>query len=103
MTTFYGVGYEKITVSTTVVALDSDQVAVATRAVFVVEAADDKHFRFRYDGTDPDASTGTPVADGQSFVLAGRENLENFRAIRADDTDVTLHVSYESPRAADIP
>ena len=93
----YGNDYEKITVSTSVVSLDADKVAVATRALFVVEASSSKHLRLRYDGgDDPTSSTGSPWADGQSLILGGRKNLENFRAIRADDEDVTLHVHYET-------
>lgn len=103
MTTFYGVDYEKITVSTAVKSLDAEKVAAATQAVLVVEAATGKHLRMRYDGQAPDANTGTPYTDGQSFTLSGRENLEHFRAIRAEDTDITLHVNYESPKPADIP
>lgn len=92
----YGNDYEKITVSTSVVSLDTDKVAEASRAMLCVEASSSKHLRLRYDGEDPTAATGSRWADGQTLILGGQENLENFRAIRADDEDVTLHVHYES-------
>ncbi len=102
-TTFYGIDYEKITVSTVAKTLDADKVAAAFRAVFIIEAASGKHLRMRYDGTAPTSTSGSTWADGQSFTLEGRDNLTNFSAIRSDDTDVTLHVHYESPNPADIP
>ena len=101
MTTFYGIDYEKITVSDTAVALNSAKVENATRAVFVVEGSLEKYIRVRYDGTSPTASNGLPFTNQQSFAIEGIENLQNFSAIRANDEDVTLHVSYESYNVGD--
>lgn len=94
--TTYGTDYEKITVSTSVVQLDTTMVAAASRVMLCIEAGSSKHLRLRYDGEDPTAALGSRWADGQSLIIGGRENLERLRFIRADDEDVTLHAHYEN-------
>jgi len=99
----YGTDYEKLTVSTSVVSLDADKVAVASKAVIFVESSTSKYARFLYCAQDPTTANGNPVTNGQSFDVEGLENLQNFRAIRANDEDVTFHVNYESFNPDDAP
>ena len=97
------IAYEAITVTqTTAVGFTAATFTKkAKRAVCVVEGTAGKGIRFRTDGTDPDASTGTLIYPGvaaygsvSQFIIEGIKDISRFKAIRDSDTDCTLHVHY---------
>ncbi|TAJ97158.1 MAG: hypothetical protein EPO41_03970 [Reyranella sp.] len=79
-------GYEKITGLSAAKPLT---VPSGARAALVVPEGG--AVRFRDDGTDPDASTGFPIAEDQPFEFSG--NLRSVKLIQKSST-VTLHVYY---------
>jgi len=89
--------FETITVSTTAVGLTGAKVqpsdAAPAKAAYMTVAGAD--IRYRYDGTDPTASVGHLLKDGNAIRLAGVNNLRNFNAIRDAAVDATLTVTFE--------
>lgn len=79
-------GFQKLTVSSTAVAL-----TVPTGATWCVVKVETDAVRWRDDGTNPVAATGMPQAVGDTFVYSGP--LAALKFIR-QTTDATLSVSY---------
>lgn len=84
------VGYEKLPVSSTSVAL-ADITEGATIAVVYVEGADVRWLQMG-ETEEPSATDGIPLNDGQNATF--NCNLADLRFIRQDATDATLHVAY---------
>ncbi len=63
----------------------------AVRAVLTLEAG---QVRYRYDGTDPTATTGHLLEIGDVLMLEGAGNIGRFRAIRTGVSG-TLRVTFE--------
>ena len=51
--------------------------------------------RYRYDGSDPTATVGHLLWNGDSILIEGSTNVRNFRAIRAGDVSGSLSVTFE--------
>lgn len=90
--------FEKITVSTVVKQIDATKLKVnqsggkfkrAVRAFLTVET---NTIRIRFDGTDPDSSTGHSLVSGDSIVIEGEQNVSKLRMIRAS-ADATVQVT----------
>ncbi len=82
-------GWETLTVSTTALQItealrDNDRVFIAVESQAV---------RIRIDGGIPTATVGIEVNPRDTIELEGKEEVENFRAIRKDGSDSTLRVS----------
>jgi hypothetical protein len=84
------VGFQKLTVSSTVIGLTVP--AGTVRAMIAVES---QAIRFRDDGT-PTASDGYPLAAGATIELYG-ESITGFKAIR-QSSDATLQILYYGSR-----
>lgn len=82
-------GYEKLSVSTTVLKLTVP--AGSVRAEFAVET---NGIRYRIDGVHPTSTDGMPVLKDTTFELYGNLALRAFRVIRSDGNDATVHVNY---------
>jgi hypothetical protein len=64
----------------------------AQAALLSLEGGD---IRFRIDGlSPPTSSTGHTMVSGDSFLLIGAQAVNQFRAIRAGDTDGILTATY---------
>lgn len=52
--------------------------------------------RWRFDGTDPDATTGHMLGDGDTLILSSYSQIEKFRAYRdtGEVADAKISVSY---------
>jgi hypothetical protein len=91
--------FEKIAVAGTAVGIDSAKLKVnqaggafkrAVRAFITVES---NSIRMRFDGTDPDSSTGHLIASGDYFTLDGEQNVAALKMIQgagAATVQVTL-------------
>jgi len=93
---------QELTVSTSVVSFDSNIFAKtgetpAQRAVVSVDYGEGAiRFWYHPDSAEPPSSTsGHEALPGQTFVLEGADNIKNFRAIRRDDVDAKLTVTFE--------
>ena len=83
------VGFEKLTVSDSALALAS----VPSTAKCFVGVLEDAAVRMRGDGTDPDGSTGVLVGAGEVVVLSESE-FANAKFIRDTSTDGVLQGNY---------
>jgi len=64
----------------------------AQAALLSLEGGD---IRFRIDGVSPPTSTsGHYMVSGDTFLLIGAQAINQFRAIKAGDTDGTLTATY---------
>ena len=64
----------------------------AQAALLSLEGGD---IRFRIDGVSPPTTTsGHYMVSGDTFLLVGAQALNQFRAIKAGDTDGTLTATY---------
>lgn len=82
---------ETLTVSNAAVALAAIPADANLAEVHVWDA----DIALTIDGaTAPSATVGFRQANGQSFTLEGREELENFQAIRLTTTDARIYVEY---------
>ena len=92
--------YEVVTVGAAVVGLSANKIKPLTgdyarmsaRAALV--SSEDGDLRFRIDGGQPGASDGHYLVSGDTLVLTGTQALQQFLAIRAGTTNVTLRVTY---------
>jgi len=91
--------FETITVSSTAIGFTATKIKpttgdfkgmTAVEAFFTVETA---QIRFRCDGTDPTSSVGHLLSSGDSVTIRGKNNVNNFKAIRVS-SDATIQVSY---------
>ena len=82
-------GYQQLTVSTSVVTLTVPAGARVAKMRLEVAA---NRLRWRDDGQSPSAGTGFLVDSGVPFDYEG--DLKNFRAIRADAADAILDISF---------
>ena len=91
--------FEKITVSTTAVGPDAAKLVInqtgghfkrAVRAFLTVET---NTIRIRFDGTNPDSSTGHALAAGDFMTVDGEQNVSRIKMIRAS-ADATVQVTY---------
>ena len=83
------VGFEKLTVSDSALALAS----VPSTAKCFVGVLEDAAVRMRGDGTDPDGSTGVLVGAGEVVGLSESE-FANAKFIRDTSTDGVLQGNY---------
>jgi hypothetical protein len=94
--------FEKIAVSTTAVGIASTKTLVNevggihNRAVKVFITVEDNDVRARWDGTDPDSSTGHLLTVGSSLVLSGAVNIRKLRFIRATADAVVQVTIYKN-------
>ncbi len=63
----------------------------AQAALLSLEGGD---VRFRLDGGLPTSDNGHYLGSGDTLCLSGTQTLQQFRAIRAGESNVTLRVSY---------
>jgi hypothetical protein len=92
--------YETVTVGATVAGLTPTKITPVTgpyarmsaRAALV--SSENGDLRFRIDGGQPSADNGHYLVSGDTLVLTGTQPLQQFQAIRAGDTNVTLRVTY---------
>lgn len=92
-------GFEKIAVSTTVKQITATNLAVnevgglvkrACKAFLTVET---NSIRVRWDGTNPDSTTGHLLTSGSSLTIIGESNVSRLRMIRAS-ADADVHVTF---------
>lgn len=50
--------------------------------------------RYRIDGTDPDAATGTLLNPGDTVDIIGVNDIKRFKAIRTGATSAAIKVTY---------
>jgi hypothetical protein len=92
--------YEEITVGVTAVGCSQDKITPTTgpyarlsaRAALV--SSENGDTRFRIDSGLPSLSSGHYLTSGDTLVLTGTQAIQQFRAIRAGDTDAVLRVTY---------
>lgn len=87
--------FETITVSTSAVSLTSADVQGAVAAEITVENGP---IRFRTDGSDPTASVGHLLSDGDVLFLDNISDMTALSMIRDASTDGDITVSYFSNR-----
>lgn len=96
------IGFEQLSVSSSVVTLtasvyrtqigsgENKDRQTARRALITVAG---NSVRVRFDGTDPDASTGHLFVAGDTLELTEQVQIQNFKVIRAS-ADATIAVTY---------
>ena len=92
--------FEQVTVSSVAIGFTAAKILPTSgdfinrpcRAVFC--RAMDADMRYRVDGTDPTATVGMPLKDGETLTLRDVSEIKDFKAIRKDSTDVELNVFY---------
>ena len=92
--------YEVVTVGTAVIGLSLSKIKPASgpyarmsaRAAMI--SSENGDLRFRIDGGQPTANEGHYLVDGDTLVLSGTQALQQFKAIRAGDTNSTLRVTF---------
>jgi|SRR5581483_7457631 len=90
-------GYETLTVSTTALGPTSSVYAPSgqTPASVALIAVSAQGVNLRYDGGDPTATIGIPLAAGATFLVLGVANVAQIRLIRNGGADATVHLTYE--------
>lgn len=93
--------FETITVSSTAIGLTSSLLVVPElnglkkRAVRVFFTVESNSIRLRFDGSDPTASVGHLLIDGDHYTIEGEQNLEKLRFIRVgSDATVQATIFY---------
>lgn len=93
--------FETKTISTAALGVTSSLVSINQAGGFVKRAqkafvtVETNSIRVRYDGTDPDASTGHLFTAGSSFTVTGETNISRLRMIRASaDAAVMITIYY---------
>lgn len=90
--------FEKISVSASAVGIDATKLVInqeggrfkrAVRAFCTVES---NSVRIRFDGSDPNSSTGHLIAASDYFVVDGEQNVANLKMIRGSG-DATVQVT----------
>jgi hypothetical protein len=92
--------YEELTVGASAVGLSSLKInpisgpyaRMSARAALL--SSEDGDIRFRIDSGLPTASSGHYLTSGDTLVLTGTQAIQQFRAIRAADTNAMLRVTY---------
>jgi len=88
--------YESITVSSSAVGFTSSVYKTSSHTAQVAFiTCEDAQIRYRYDGTNPTASEGHILNSGDTLLIEGLTNIENFRAIRTGASDAKIRVTYE--------
>jgi hypothetical protein len=91
--------FEKITVSSTTTGPTASKLTKTATGSFAMSAArvlftvETDSIRIRFDGTNPDATTGHLLTAGSTFTLNGVENISNLKMIRVT-TDATVQITY---------
>lgn len=92
--------YESVDVSTTAVSITSSVTSggATKRAMRALITIQSQPIRFRYDGAVPTATEGHHADAGDELVVVGYDDINNFRAIRANDAtaDSVIKVTLES-------
>lgn len=79
--------YESVTFTASSTGFTSTTLTVAGKqATVCIGVLETAQIRFRYDGTAPTSSEGTPLEIGQSIELKGFTVLTQFRGIRTGGT-----------------
>jgi hypothetical protein len=93
--------YEVLTVGTTTVSLSKSKITPSSgsfagmSAQMALVSLEGGNIRFRVDGQAlPTQTNGHLLTDGDTLVLAGSQALNQFRAVRAGDTNGTLRVTF---------
>ena len=93
-----GYAFENVEVADAAKALTASTYAI-TDAIAHVRAfitVDTGQLRYRYDGSDATATVGHLAQYGDSIIIEGTVNIQNFRAIRTGDRSASLSVTYEA-------
>ena len=92
--------YEVVTVGTVVIGLSLSKIKPASgpyarmsaRAAMI--SSENGDLRFRIDGGQPTAGDGHYLVDSDTLVLSGTQALQQFKAVKAGDTNSTLRVTF---------
>lgn len=84
-------GYEALAVSGTAVGCTAATAANASSMHFRPEGG---AVRYRSDGTAPTATVGTPLFDGESLEVRGKDFWQRIQFISKDGGAVTVHAHY---------
>lgn len=91
-------GFDTFAVSTSVVQITAGKLAIneaggrVKRAVKAFITVETNSIRVRWDGTNPDASTGHLLTAGSSLTITGDQNVSKLRLIRSS-ADATVMVT----------
>lgn len=86
------IGFEQVSVGTTATGLTTTRASSGLRPNAAEIVVQDAAIRYRLDGTDPNATVGTPVEAGGTIVLVDHGEMENFSAISRDGGTAILNV-----------
>ena len=93
---FFAFGHEQLPVGAAAIVFTPATYIVGNRQAQVAYVTcEDANIRYRYDGTDPTATTGHLLFSGETLTLAGPTNIASFSAIRAGGVDGEINVTYE--------
>lgn len=94
--TAWGAACESITVADTAIGPTAATITPSSHAAYgnAFCEVSTAHIRYRTDGTDPTASVGIRVQDGQGILITDFEELRNFEMIRVDSTSATVFCCY---------
>jgi hypothetical protein len=90
-----GYAYDQITVADTAVGLGTNWQTGEHTHIRAVLTAFNGHMRYRYDGTAPTSTTGHLLSHGDSLIIEGSVNVNQFKAIRAGSQSGVLCVTFE--------
>lgn len=86
--------FETIVVGASAIPLTASKLTTVRKPISVFITVEDAEIRYRYDSTDPDATTGHILQPGDSLLVEGWHNMNNIKFIRTTSTSGTLQVSY---------
>lgn len=91
----YGFDFENITVGASPIGLTASKLTASPKPKEVFIMCESAQCRYRYDSTDPDATTGFVLNPYDILRMKGTTNLNNLKFIRTGANSAKLHICYE--------
>lgn len=89
-----GYDFENITVNTAI-GLTATKLITTPRPKEVFIMCESAQCRYRYDGSDPDSTTGFILNPQDTLRIKGYVNLNKLKFIKTGTTNAKLHICYE--------
>jgi len=91
----YGYDFENIAVAGSAIGLTVSKLTTEVKPKEVLIMCETAPVRYRYDGTNPDATTGFVLYPFDTVRIKGIVNLTNIKFIKKETASAKLHVCYE--------
>ena len=91
----YGFDFENVTVGASAIGLTASKLTASPKPKEAFIMCESAQCRYRYDGTDPDSTTGFLLNPLDTLRIKGTINLNNLKFIRTGANSAKLHICYE--------